>query len=271
MGHSGVQRHLPYDEFTKSQIAGDLYHQPTVDQQIASGFNRLHLIIDVGTALPDESFMRNVVDRVSAVGTTFLGLTLECAVCHDHKYDPITQKDFYQFYAFFNNFDGTPETGRRSTTDFKRGLQTPYIEFPTPQQSRLREELKAKADSRSGAVAALRDELEKLKERKEVAQSEVEDVAASIKAKQAELEVAVKASNSAKQELEVLLLQIPATLVMKERNEVRPAHIMVRGNYDQPGDLVARDTPGFLPPLSSDKEQRDRMDLANWLVDPGTR
>jgi hypothetical protein len=96
---------------------------PTQDQLIASGFNRLHLIIDRGTALPEESFTRNVVDRVTAFGTAFMGLTLQCASCHDHKYDPVTTKDFYQLFAFFNNFDGNPETGGRSGLDFKRGLQ----------------------------------------------------------------------------------------------------------------------------------------------------
>ncbi len=104
---------LPMDDFITYQLAGDLFEQPTVDQRIASGFNRLHLIIDRGTALPEESFFRNVVDQVSAVGTAFMGLTVQCAVCHDHKYDPITQKDFYQLSAFFNNFDGEPETGGR--------------------------------------------------------------------------------------------------------------------------------------------------------------
>ena len=92
---------ISFDNFIVDQLAGDLHQTPTVDQQIASGFNRLHLIIDRGTALPEESFFRNVVDRVSAVGTAFMGLTLQCAVCHDHKYDPITQKDFYQLSAFF--------------------------------------------------------------------------------------------------------------------------------------------------------------------------
>ena len=104
-------QNLPYDEFVKYQLAGDCYPDPTRDQLIASGFHRLHLIIDVGTALPEESHMRNVVDRVTAVGTAFLGLTVQCAVCHDHKYDPITTRDFYQLSAFLNNLDGEPETG----------------------------------------------------------------------------------------------------------------------------------------------------------------
>ncbi len=126
---------LSFDQFITYQVAGDLFPQPSLDQQIASGFNRLHLIIDRGTALPEESFTRNVVDRVSAVGTAFLGLTVQCAICHDHKYDPITQKDFYQLFAFFNNFDGNPETGGRNGSDFKRGLQPPYINLPTPEQT----------------------------------------------------------------------------------------------------------------------------------------
>ena len=125
---------LPYDDFVKYQLAGDLYPEPTHDQLVASGFHRLHLIIDVGTALPEESYTRNVVDRVTAVGTAFMGMTVQCAVCHDHKYDPFTAKDFYQLFAFFNNLDGAPETGGRQGTDFERGLQPPYISLATETQ-----------------------------------------------------------------------------------------------------------------------------------------
>ncbi len=119
---------LRFDEFIVDQVAGDLYEQPTLDQQIASGFNRLHLVIDVGTAIPQESFTRNVIDRVSAVGTAFLGLTVGCAVCHDHKYDPVTQRDFYQLYAFFNNIDAAPETPGK-------GIHAPFIRIPTREQA----------------------------------------------------------------------------------------------------------------------------------------
>ena len=125
---------LSYDQFLTYQLAGDLYPQPTNDQLVATGFHRLHLIIDRGTALPEESFARNVIDRVTAVGTAFLGLTVQCAVCHDHKYDPISTKDFYQLYAFFNNLDAEPETGGRQGSDFQRGLQPPYISLATDSQ-----------------------------------------------------------------------------------------------------------------------------------------
>ncbi|MBP88135.1 MAG: chromosome segregation protein [Planctomycetaceae bacterium] len=101
---------LRFDDFVKYQLAGDLYAEPSEDQLVASGFNRLHLIIDRGTALPEESHHKNVLDRVQAFGTAFLGLTVQCGQCHEHKYDPISQKEFYELYAFFNNFDGAPET-----------------------------------------------------------------------------------------------------------------------------------------------------------------
>ena len=114
---------LPFDDFISYQLAGDLYDEPTEDQMVASGFNRLHLIIDKGTALPEESHHKNVLDRVQAFGTAFLGLTVQCAQCHEHKYDPISQKEFYQLYAFFNNFDGAPETERAP----KGGIQAPSI------------------------------------------------------------------------------------------------------------------------------------------------
>ncbi len=114
---------LRFDDFIKYQVAGDLYADPSEDQLVASGFNRLHLIIDRGTALPEESLHKNVLDRVQAFGTAFLGLTVQCAQCHEHKYDPISQKEFYQLYAFFNNFDGEPETGGAR----KGGIQQPSI------------------------------------------------------------------------------------------------------------------------------------------------
>ena len=121
---------LPFDDFIAFQLAGDLYDAPNRDQLIASGYNRLHMIIDRGTALPEESLHKNIIDRVEAFGTTFLGLTVQCAQCHDHKYDPITKKDYYQLYAFFNNFAGAPETVRAP----ERGLQPPFINLTSPKQ-----------------------------------------------------------------------------------------------------------------------------------------
>ena len=235
---------LRFDDFVTFQIAGDLYQQPTIDQQIASGFNRLHLVIDRGTAIPEESFNRNVVDRVSAFGTAFLGLTLGCAVCHDHKYDPVTQKDFYQLSAFFNNFDTTPETPGKST-------HPPFIQLPTPAQS---EHLKQLASQ----IAAINAELKLLKEAE--TSGEKEAVAAKLKHKEAELKTLTQQNAD-------LNASIQVSLVSKERTEIRPAYILTRGAYDQPGEQVERNTPAFLPELHSHAELKTRMDLARWVTD----
>lgn len=280
---------LPYDSFVRYQVAGDLYDEPQEDQLIASGFHRLHLIIDRGTMLPEESFSRNVIDRVSSVGTAFLGLTLQCAVCHDHKYDPITMKDFYALTAFFNNIDAEPETGGRSGTDFTRGLQEPYINLPSSEQKLRLGELTDKLESLrveigglKKQVADLEAEVKRLTETQTNQSSKANDQTvkdqtvdtSSIDGKKLELEKAKKALANTEKQLkdtqkvhDDYLVTIPAAMVMKERAEVRPAHILIRGAYDNPGEVVQRATPAFLPPMKADNTEKTRMDLANWLVD----
>jgi hypothetical protein len=104
---------MPFDQFTIHQLAGDLLPNATFEQKLATGFNRLHLLNGEGGAIPEEQ--RNVIlfDRVDVAATNWLGATVACAQCHDHKYDPITQKDYYSFMAFFNNVpeSGTPPFG----------------------------------------------------------------------------------------------------------------------------------------------------------------
>lgn len=100
-----LNRNMPYDQFTIEQLAGDLAPNATVEQKVATGFNRNTLSNREGGADVEEYRVEQIVDRTSTVGSVWLGLTIGCARCHDHKYDPITQKDFYQLYAFFNNAD----------------------------------------------------------------------------------------------------------------------------------------------------------------------
>ena len=118
---------MPFDQFTIEQIAGDLLPNATFDQRIATGFNRNHRHNSEGGAIPEEFRVEYVVDRISTTGTVWLGLTLGCARCHDHKYDPITQKEFYELFAFFNN---VPEDGRAR----KVGNTPPLMAAPTPAQ-----------------------------------------------------------------------------------------------------------------------------------------
>jgi hypothetical protein len=242
---------LGYDNFVRYQLAGDLFSEPSTDQLIASGFNRLHLIIDVGTALPEESFFKNVTDRVTAVGTAFMGMTVHCASCHDHKYDPLTQKDYYSLFAFFNNIEAKPETER----GLKNGIQPPFVAvLSSDQQERLKElnsqivEIQKKAEAIKKIEAVEKDQVKK-------------------KSLTGELTELDSEQNKLKKESEQINRTLPLAMVMKERNEVRPTHIMKRGQYDDPGELVSRNTPEFLFPMKKIGEVASRMDLANWFVD----
>lgn len=259
---SAFNQNLPYDDFTKYQIAGDLYEKPTQEQLIASGFNRLHLIIDRGTALPEESHFKNVVDRVSAVGTTFMGLTLGCAVCHDHKYDPITQKDFFQMYAFFNNFDGTPETGGRSGPDFYRGLQKPFLDFPTSEQKVKLTDFDARIKAAQSTVVSL----QKQQATPAPPANEANPNPAPKPDLKPQIDNAKKQVAALQKQRNSYLRQVRGAMIMRERKDLNPAHIRIRGDYASLGEVVSRNTPAFLPPLETAGEVPSRMDLANWLV-----
>ncbi|HEX4795372.1 MAG TPA: DUF1553 domain-containing protein [Humisphaera sp.] len=128
---------LPFNQFITWQLAGDLLPHPTKEQRLATAFNRLHLQNEEGGIVEEEYRVSYVVDRVTTFGTAFLGLTFECSRCHDHKFDPITQKDFYSLFAFFQNID---ESGQ--TTYFTDSMPVPTLLLSTDQQDAKLAELK---------------------------------------------------------------------------------------------------------------------------------
>jgi len=142
----------PFDQFTIEQLAGDLLDHPTLDQRIATGFNRNHRGNAEGGIIPEEYQVEYVVDRVDTTSTVWLGLTMGCARCHDHKYDPIRQKDFYQVFACFNNI---PENGRA----IKEGNSPPLIKAPLPAQQTQLKHLSDQIQGEEINVAELQDEL----------------------------------------------------------------------------------------------------------------
>ncbi len=124
---ASFNRNQPFDQFIIEQLAGDLLPNPTLDQRIATAFNRNHRINAEGGIVPAEYAVEYVVDRVDTTSTVFMGLTVGCARCHNHKYDPLSQKEYYQLFAYFNSI---PEDGRA----FDWGNSAPWISAPTVEQ-----------------------------------------------------------------------------------------------------------------------------------------
>ena len=143
---NALNENMPYDQFAMKQIAGDLLPDSTDADQIASGFNRLNVTTNEAGSIYEEVFTRNCIDRTNAFGTVFLGLTLECAACHDHKYDPISQDEYYSLLAYFNSLDGT-------ALDQNRKDPPPTISVPSADQKELMDEFDQSIDFLRGEMS----------------------------------------------------------------------------------------------------------------------
>lgn len=277
----------PFDQFIVEQLAGDLLPNATIEQQIASGFQRNHMINYEGGAIPEEYHNAYIVDRVNTFGTVFLGLSVACSQCHDHKYDPITQKEYYQLYSFFYN---VPENG----LDGRKGNAPPYVQFPTASQVQRRKEL-------DDTVAALEQKLnsdppEVVEARKLWEQSASQTTSESEPKIPEEIIQIIAVTGSdrtseqqkklrdyyadqvsplikqwrddlkkSKDERQNLEFQIPSAMVMQEMPQPRDAFVLVRGQYDKKGDKVTAAVPALFPPLPQDAPN-NRLGLAQWLV-----
>jgi hypothetical protein len=150
---------MPFDQFTIEQLAGDMLPDATMSQQLATGFNRNHRINDEGGSLDAEFEVEYVVDRVDTTSTVWLGLTAGCARCHDHKYDPLSQREFYQLYAYFNN---VPEKG----IDGRKGAARPFIDVPNREVQNRLSQLTAELEQLEAGTGAA-DRLEEIRKQTE--------------------------------------------------------------------------------------------------------
>ena len=280
---------MPFDRFTVENLAGDLLPGATIAQQIASGFNRNHRFNEEGGSDPDEFRVVYAVDRTNTTATTWLGLTLECAQCHDHKYDPISQKEYYSFYAFFNNIEG--ELGVS-----KARKQPPFLELPTPAESARREALTAQRkeleelaeQTRSTVDARFESwldaaELRQDEEREAAGDAELMAILAKdngertdeerrrlrrfyVKLREPGETERAERLGAVKKELRALERGIVATMVMQEKMPRRPTFVLERGDFRSLGEEVSPGVPAIFPRL--DSATPDRVALARSFTDP---
>jgi mono/diheme cytochrome c family protein len=142
---NALNANIPFDRFTKLQLAGDLLPEASSDELVATGFHRNHMLNGEGGRIAEESRVEYCVDRVDTTSTVWLGLTMGCSRCHDHKYDPFTQKDYYSLYGYFNNIEEVGSVDRG-------GNANPVIKMPTPEQNARRDEIQKQ-------IAALEEQL----------------------------------------------------------------------------------------------------------------
>lgn len=223
---------MRYDQFVTWQLAGDLLPEPTYEQRLATAFNRNHRTTQECGALDEEFRVSYVVDRTNTFGKAFLGLTLECAQCHDHKYDPISQKEYYQLSAFFNQ---VPEKGVTKSFSGKINpvqQSAPYLELPEEDAKRIRQYIDRQIEA-------------------EYANGSTQDTDQ-------------KYRDNWQAELEAML---QPTMIMQDQDTLRPTFILERGLYDAPGEAVAFGTPEDILPFDPELP-KNRLGLARWLFGP---
>ncbi|MGH9721063.1 MAG: PSD1 and planctomycete cytochrome C domain-containing protein [Bryobacteraceae bacterium] len=232
-----TSRDMPFDQFTIEQIAGDLLPNATNEQLIATGFQRNTPSNFEGGIDFEQYRVEAVVDRVATTGSAYLGLTLGCARCHDHKYDPISQREFYQFFAFFNNVDEVDKEADR------RYFNRPFLELATPEEI-------GKRGAYQAQLKALNDELALYR------MTGVKNDDAGLRERQANL-----------RNFRTREPKVTSTLIMRELAAPRFAYIHLGGDFTRKGAPV---TPGVLAVLPKlDSARPTRLDFARWLVDRG--
>jgi mono/diheme cytochrome c family protein len=264
---------MPFDEFATDQIAGDLRPGASMDQRIATGFHRNTQINQEGGIDVEQFRVDAVLDRVNTTGTVFLGLTIGCAQCHDHKYDPISQREYYRLFAFFNNAD------------------EPDLEIAASEELAVRGQIRARIDAFHAELKARYPDLEERERRWE------STVALEFtQAQEADVRVAFdlpREKRSAAQRralIELMMAKEPAfkadfqtlaklrdsepkfvkTMVIRERSaHRRPTHVHLGGDFTRLGERVEPGVPAVLPRLeeATSDTPADRMDLARWLFD----
>ena len=291
---------MPFDRFSIEQLAGDLLPKATNDQIIATAFNRNHLLNGEGGAIPEEQRFVTLFDRVDTTATNWLGLTVACAQCHDHKYDPITQRDFYGLMHAFNQVS---ENGLAGGGPGPKRIAPPFVEAPTEEQAKRIAEMEAKvvqAEAEAQNKATLEKDFgawmatvtpETKRPNKQPLPGNLVELLrlapdARTAAQKLELENGLrllfepefwpgKAAREAASKTAAALKkdiarikkdEVPRVMVMRD-DKARDTFVLDRGNYEKPKEKVGFATPAFLPAPAADAP-KNRLGFAQWLFRP---
>jgi len=267
---------LPFDQFTIEQLAGDLLERPTTDQLIATGFHRNTQVNGEGGIDPEQFRIDAVFDRVATTGSVWLGLTVGCCQCHDHKFDPIAQKEYYQMFAFFNNAEQDGHGGTKSAT-----LDIPDAKKDLAALGREKKDLERKLAVLMPPRLKELEEWEKAltpETRKKVRPEVVKIVALPAeKRKPAQVrelyshqfgfnDPEFKGVNDRLTEIESDIANKVTTLVMRELPQKRETRLFIKGDFTRPADVVTAGTPAVLHGFSDESGNANRLDFAKWIM-----
>lgn len=289
---------MPFDQFTAEQIAGDIIPDASVEQRVAAGMHRNTLKNREGGVNIEQYRFEETVDRANTVGTVWLGLSVGCAQCHDHKFDPTTQKDYYSFYAFFNSIDEVdidaplagelgPYLAARPEYDRQRRevlVKHRVPELQPPWEARLLEAAKNPGKwtdwdisyevlplymDRGHQVLATRSEERDPRDAYTLSKFFLKNYNRVV-SKQHYKELGFGEALGKLYQLDASFPEMSRAQSVSERPEPRKTHIHLRGAWDRLGIPVAPDVPSFLPQLQSVDAQvaPTRLDLARWLTSP---
>ena len=278
-----LNANMPFDRFTVEQIAGDMLPDATLEQKLATGFCRNHMINGEGGRIAEENRVEYIFDQIETVGTVWMGLTVQCARCHDHKFDPLRQRDYYQLFAIFNQ---TPVNGGG-----RDPATPPVIRAPDTLQYGKLEKLNREVADAALKVARVEERLFTRDEGQNAAQSEaakelpkkvaealsrgpsdrnpaqLDEIEKHYRESMASYSALLKKLRGQVAEREKLEKSFVRVMVMQDKPGSRKSFILYKGLYNQKREEVSAEVPQSLPALP-EKAPRNRLSLARWLVDP---
>lgn len=270
---NSLNRDMPFDQFTIEQLAGDLLPDATDEQRIATGFHRNTQINQEGGIDPEQFRIDSIFDRVATTGSVWLGLTIGCCQCHDHKFDPIRQKEYYQFFAFFNNQDEPSLTVYDAEIDAlalqeeKKRLDAAVDDIVSKSAEALAAwETQLMPDQRLSLPKDVQKIVESKKPMRTAQQNRLLYAAGP-----GAMDEAFQTAGKRLKQIDQQLGKGVATLVLKELTTPRKTTVFIQGDFTRPAEEVTCGTPSILPPLNKtandhSADSPDRLDLARWIV-----